>query len=370
MAILKDNDFGQRIYNRFPSRYREDDATVNYALKRYLQAISDGGFKYSIDEWNGIMNIKDPDSCVSGALPALYQELGFDLFNGIPEEYLRNLLPKLSEAWAKKGSLDVVEFVVSVLSGIKTSTEVYEEGGDTHLNVRLEMDFNYGDYFPNPFQFKRILENFTPFYLETNLIYAYIFYETQKVWLAENYFMDEIKEFTSENPFIPYGSGTRYAPQLNNIDYVLNDTLITNVLVTYNVDPDSFVDKVMPVYIESQSMDKDADSYIATKFILALIEELRELRTDDGLYIEKVKHDSIEDDYLDVSEDYMFNKIVHVTPYDDGGNCMDSDDPYKCLMTNVVVSQLNNGYIVIPNVVDRVYHINIGEYSTNYPMQV
>lgn len=304
MAILKDNDFGQRIYNRFPSRYREDDATVNYALKRYLQAIGDGGFKYSIDEWNGILNIKDPDSCVSGALPALYQELGFDLFNGIPEEYLRNLLPKLSEAWAKKGSLDVVEFVVSVLSGIKTSTEVYEEDGNTHLDVRLEMDFNYGDYFPNPVQFKRILENFTPFYLDTNLIYAYVFYETQKVWLAENYFMDEIKEVVSENPLIPWGSGVRYAPQLNNINYVLNDTLITNVLVNYNVDPDPLV--------------KD--------------------------------------------------NIMHVTPED--SYVIDMDDPYRCLMTNVMVSQLNTNYIVIPNVVDIIYHVNIGEYSTDYPMQV
>ena len=42
--------------------YREDDAKVNFALKRYLQAVGDGGFKLAIDEWNGILDIYNPSN--------------------------------------------------------------------------------------------------------------------------------------------------------------------------------------------------------------------------------------------------------------------------------------------------------------------
>ena len=42
--ILNSEDFGLKIYNRFPPKYREDDVGQKLALKRYLQALSDGGF--------------------------------------------------------------------------------------------------------------------------------------------------------------------------------------------------------------------------------------------------------------------------------------------------------------------------------------
>ena len=39
--ILNSEDFGLKIYNRFPPKYREDDVGQNFALKRYLQALSE-----------------------------------------------------------------------------------------------------------------------------------------------------------------------------------------------------------------------------------------------------------------------------------------------------------------------------------------
>lgn len=390
MAILKDNDFGQRIYNRFPSRYREDDATVNYALKRYLQAIGDGGFKYSIDEWNGIMNIKDPDSCVSSALPALYQELGFDLFNGIPEEYLRNLLPKLSEAWAKKGSLDVVEFVVSVLSGIKTSTEVYEEGGNTHLDVRLEMDFNYGDYFPNPVQFKRILTKFVPFYLDSTLIYSYVFYESKKVWLAENYFFDEVKEDTKEYAFIPFDKGTRFMPVFNQLGYLLNDNLYTNGTKTFNIDPDTFTDIISMLYSETQTLSRQGDE-LADKIIFIPYHDEIEVSGDDSR-AEHVVMDylvfnptlntdlmlnvdlytnmsNVEGDFIEAQEEMLADKMVLVTP-DNEVQSLDQNkgnDLYQGLFTNITESVLNDAGVVIPDTVDVIHYRNTGVTVTAFP---
>ena len=140
--ILNSEDFGIKIYNRFPPKYREDDVGQNYALKRYLESLSDGGFKYSIDEINGITTLIDPDRVDSKVLPVLFQQYGLEIFNGIPEEYLRYLLPKLGEAWSKKGSLSVVEFITSSLSGVKVSTDIVYKDNNPIINVKLEMDYN------------------------------------------------------------------------------------------------------------------------------------------------------------------------------------------------------------------------------------
>ena len=58
--LLKSDDFGLKIYNRFPPAYREDDVKEKFALKRYLQVTGDGGFKYAIEDINGLTNIIDP----------------------------------------------------------------------------------------------------------------------------------------------------------------------------------------------------------------------------------------------------------------------------------------------------------------------
>lgn len=176
--ILNSEDFGLKIYNRFPPKYREDDVGQNFALKRYLQSLSDGGFKHSIDDINGITNLIDPDRVDAKVLPILFKQYGLEVFNGIPEEYLRYLLPKLGEAWSKKGSLSVVEFITSSLSGVKVTTEVsYDENENPTIDVKFEMDYSIGNYFPSAEHFSKLLKNFLPFYCDANLIYTYGFYD-------------------------------------------------------------------------------------------------------------------------------------------------------------------------------------------------
>ena len=57
MALLDSGLFSEKIYDRFPLLYREEDVYQRYALKRYLQAATDGGFKPVIEEWNGITEL-------------------------------------------------------------------------------------------------------------------------------------------------------------------------------------------------------------------------------------------------------------------------------------------------------------------------
>ena len=195
---LSSKEFGLKIYNRFPPKYREDDYFQNLSLKRFLEVLADGGFSYVIEDTNGLLDLHDPEKTSKEGLFALYEQFGLKMFNGIPEEYLRTFLPHLGEAWSSKGSLSVIEYVIGSLSGIKVSTEVtYQDDNtaifgegvfgkaifnnkDSYLHpvvkVRLEMDYNYSDYFPNAEQFKRILENFVPVYVQAVLTYSY-FYE-------------------------------------------------------------------------------------------------------------------------------------------------------------------------------------------------
>lgn len=390
-AFLSNEDFGLRLYNRFPPMYREDDAKVNFALKRYLQAVGDGGFKYAIDEWNGILNIYNPSNIDYNMLSILYEQFGFDLFYGIPEEYLRYLLPRLSEAWKKKGSLDVVEYVVSALSGIKTTTEVTTDSQDNvQLDVKLEMDFAMGTFFPDPVQFKRILEKFIPFYVDATLIYAYVFYESQKVWLTENYFFDEIKETTTEYAFIPFGKGTRFIPVLNQLGYTLNDNLYTNGTKTFDVDPDTFMDKLFTMYQESQSISKNGDLIADLVSMLPMQDDIEV--SEDESYIEHVVMDNLvyypslntnlklnmdlytnvsntEGNVLDAEEFVFADRVVLKNPdiESNGLSQNKGNDIIQGLFTNVFESPLNNAGVVIPDTVDKIYYTTTGITVTAFP---
>lgn len=232
---LNPNDFGLKLYNRFPPSYRVDDRDNKYALKRYLEAAADGGFKYVIEEQNGLLDLYDPQTSPLEVVYLLYEQYGLKLFHGIPEEFLRAFLPNLGLAWSKKGSLDVVEFIVSSLSGIKTSTEVtYDDYDNPIVTVRLEMDFSMTDYFPNTEQFKRILENFIPFYCDPYMIYSYVYYVYGQLH-GEDYSFETIFDKRGEEARIPYGIHWAWTP-LTNTDRMLNVDFELNSCEGYGVE--------------------------------------------------------------------------------------------------------------------------------------
>lgn len=225
--ILSPEGFGTKIYNRFPPRYREDDVMQHLALKRYLDACGEGGFKYNIEELNGILDFANPDQATPAALPLLYEQYGLPIFNGIPEQYLRYLLPRLGEAWSKKGSLDVIGFVASAVAGVKTRTEVkYTDDYNVWVDIYLEMDYSLDGYYPDPEQFGRLIDRFLPFYLGKRVIYTYFFEESQEIRGDEN-FHDHVTHTILEQGFIVH-DGRILIHTLNtkkglNVDFILND---------------------------------------------------------------------------------------------------------------------------------------------------
>ena len=285
--ILNSEDFGLKIYNRFPPKYREDDVGQNFALKRYLQALSDGGFKYSIDEINGIADLKDPDKVDSKVLPILFKQYGLDIFNGIPEEYLRYLLPKLGEAWTKKGSLSVIEFITSSITGVKTDTEVkFDSQENPLINVKFEMDYNLNGYFPESNQFMRLLENFVPFYCDLGLVYSYLFYENQILVGKDEEVFANIHENKSEKGLL----GLRKTPVYNGSsvlnEVVLGDFILNNTPVaTIGDEVDEYIDRIIYNYLDNCLVKtKEEVNNIVHLSLITDLGKLKSIDTHEDIY--------------------------------------------------------------------------------------
>ena len=285
--ILNSEDFGLKIYNRFPPKYREDDVGQNFALKRYLQALSDGGFKYSIDEINGIADLKDPDKVDSKVLPILFKQYGLDIFNGIPEEYLRYLLPKLGEAWTKKGSLSVIEFITSSITGVKTDTEVkFDSQENPLINVKFEMDYNLNGYFPESNQFMRLLENFVPFYCDLGLVYSYLFYENQILVGKDEEVFANIHENKSEKGLL----GLRKTPVYNGSsvlnEVVLGDFILNNTPVaTIGDEVDEYIDRIIYNYLDNCLVKtKEEVNNIIRLSLITDLGKLKSIDTHEDIY--------------------------------------------------------------------------------------
>ena len=190
--VLSNEDFGLKLYNTLPNMYRTDDALVNFALKRYLTALADGGFAKVIEEINELLTLVDSDKIRSDLLPILFNHYGFDIFNGIPEIYLRKMLPMISELFSFKGSITSIEYLTTVVSGIKTTitssntVSRFDTGdpfgvavfnsSENNMDVKLELDFdsssNRGSEMPNREQLLRIVKEFLPFFCDATIIYA------------------------------------------------------------------------------------------------------------------------------------------------------------------------------------------------------
>lgn len=273
-TLLSSEDFGLKIYERFPLAYREMDEHYNLALRRYLQALSDGGFKYSIEEINGLLDLVDPDVVSADVLPFLYSQYGLELFNGIPEKYLRYFLPFLGLAYSKKGSLGVIPFITTSLSGIRTSTDiVLDTYGNPEMDVTLEMDYQVAgnDFFPKSEQFKRILENFLPFYVNCNIIYSYILYDDASLSGVEDSFSDRLSVSNEEQDSIVnieyiedkiievvpndtiellgIKNNNQYCWILNNTESLLNSCTLVNLDVVDKITENGNVKVGIPTYL-------------------------------------------------------------------------------------------------------------------------
>lgn len=256
-TTLNGTKFGERLYDTLPHLYHSEDEMVDFALKRYLQALSDGGYSYVIDELNGILDLNDPTKTPAEVLPVLFEQYGLPIFNGIPEAYLRKLLPILRDLYARKGATTVIEYLTSIISDVKSEVIISPDFKENyHIDIRLEMDYDQQGArdLPDREQLLRIIKEFLPFFIEVTFIFSYLFYELAKIQ-AKEFSHDYITEIRSDHARLPSKKGTSMFPTLNNFDLGLNDSIYLNETYYYSEEVDEFWDKISYILQETGNLD-------------------------------------------------------------------------------------------------------------------
>lgn len=256
--VMDSKTFSEKLYNTLPVMYHNADSMVDYALKRYLQVLSDGGYSFVVDELNGILNLNDPERTPSEVLGVLFEQYGLPLFNGIPEVYLRKLLPILGDLYARKGATTVIEYLTSIISDVKTDIVISPDFlNDYHVDLRLEMDYDQTGArdLPDREQLLRIIKEFLPFFIKVTIIFVYLFYETAKLQARER-LEDFVTEVRSEHSRLLSGNREGLFPTLNNFDLGLNKSIYLNESYYYNVEVDKFWDKINYILQETGNLDR------------------------------------------------------------------------------------------------------------------
>lgn len=175
--LLNSETFGSKIYDKFPEGYKRDDKLNKYALKRFINTAGEG-FKCVIGEVNGITDLRDSNKAITKALPVIYSSHGLEVFNGIPETYLRNLVPVLNPLFSRKGSMSAISYLSTVISGVSCKVDLSYFQDNNQVNVLIDMDNSKENDFPSVEQLRRIVNEFVPFYCNVSLVFSYSFRDT------------------------------------------------------------------------------------------------------------------------------------------------------------------------------------------------
>ena len=110
-SILSSEDFGKKLYQTLPPIYREDDSKVNFALKRYLEALDEGGVQLVFSELLSLYDILEVDKCPPEVLPLLSKMLGYNYIEEVDVETQRKIIANLIELYKRKGTKSVINFI-------------------------------------------------------------------------------------------------------------------------------------------------------------------------------------------------------------------------------------------------------------------
>ena len=194
--ILDSDSFGEKIYNKFPLKYREDDLSQNLALKRYIKSLGEG-FKVTIDDINGLLNFCDSDLIPDNVLPTVLRHywLDIDVLEDIPPKYLRGLLKNIGVILLSRGTHNSVSYVVnSMFSATDLTNVTLNDVSGTDYTLTISTDNVNTSVIDTPQVskgIKEIIKKFTPFF--QNITYWLYNDNTQEFTLTANdYYADII----------------------------------------------------------------------------------------------------------------------------------------------------------------------------------
>lgn len=185
---LNPSIFGEKLYNKFPALYRRSDEDVDYALKRFILALNDGGFSYVIQELNGILELCDPEKTPKDVLSIMFSQYGLNITHDFPEVFMRKLLPLVGDLYKRKGSIPAIEYIAACISNAKTNITVEDYGLENpELTLRLEIDSARDSEAPSVDQLRNVVKEFIPFFCTLIVVYVYFYLETAELSTTERW---------------------------------------------------------------------------------------------------------------------------------------------------------------------------------------
>lgn len=134
---ITSKDMLNLLYNKkLPQIYRDEDAMYDFALKRYLESLIEGGYCGTISDIENTLLLIDPNKIPDKYFPYFCESMGLVYFPDIPIYYQRKFLNNVGELIRRRGTFSCIHYLVKVLTGLECRLEYFE-------GVHDEQDGNY-----------------------------------------------------------------------------------------------------------------------------------------------------------------------------------------------------------------------------------
>jgi len=183
--------FQEYLYSRYPSVYRIYDEDL--LLQRFTYALTDPAIPL-IKKLEMMHDVLDIGFCPDSVIPRMYNNFGALYDDELSTSRQRKILRNIVDLLKYKGTGSVIEYIVSELTGIRTTIQYSPDPDDrTHTTLRLDMDYDlYNENIPAS-KLREVLEEFLPFYMVMTIVYVYKFMDSASMSLTEGS-SDLIKE--------------------------------------------------------------------------------------------------------------------------------------------------------------------------------
>lgn len=122
------------LYNRkLPQIYRDEDSKIGFPLKRYLESLTEGGYKGAIDDIQKTLLLFDPKAIPEELFPYLCWSFGLEYLPDIDVTYQRKFLMNLGELVRRRGTFSSVHYMIRALTGLEAGLSLE----DNTLNIVL-----------------------------------------------------------------------------------------------------------------------------------------------------------------------------------------------------------------------------------------
>ena len=190
MGKIDSSTLGERLFYSLPRVYQSADRGQKHQLERYLKVLADAGLAVASDETTGLLDLNDPEKTPYNALMVLFEQYGLSMFYGVPEAYLRKLLPIIGDLYSRKGSISAIEYITGVISDVKVDIELDEDFyNNFKIDLILDMTYDKKDKrdFPTEEQLVRIINEFVPFFFDVTVVILADYSESLSIGVADVY---------------------------------------------------------------------------------------------------------------------------------------------------------------------------------------